>query len=135
MQSSLYHLQLNVNFSNLDFYKEMMGVLGWTVILEVEGDVIGYAGTNEASVWFVNVETTETQNYDARGVNHVGIGVSQQSDVDEFTQFLESKDVPPLFETPRHRPEFAMSESETYYQVMFESPDGILFEVVYTGAK
>ena len=28
-----------------------------------------------------------------------------------------------------------MSESETYYQVMFESPDKVLFEVVYTGAK
>jgi hypothetical protein len=34
-----------------------------------------------------------------------------------------------------HRPEFSMSTEETYYQVMFESPDRILFEVVYTGTK
>ena len=27
-------------------------------------------------------------------------------------------------ETPRHRPDFSHSESDTYYQVMFASPDG-----------
>jgi hypothetical protein len=27
------------------------------------------------------------------------------------------------------------SPDKTYYQVMFESPDRILFEVVYTGLK
>jgi hypothetical protein len=26
-----------------------------------------------------------------------------------------------------------MGPGETYYQVMFTSPDGVLFEVVYTG--
>ena len=40
-----------------------------------------------------------------------------------------------LFETPRHRPDFAHGEDTTYYQVMFESPDRILFEIVYTGPK
>ena len=40
-----------------------------------------------------------------------------------------------LFETPRHRPEFAESDGHTYYQVMFASPDGILFEIVYVGPK
>jgi hypothetical protein len=39
-----------------------------------------------------------------------------------------------LFETPRHRPEFS-SEDSTYYQIMFESPDRILLEFVYTGPK
>ena len=40
-----------------------------------------------------------------------------------------------LFETPRHRPDFARSADQTYYQVMFEIPDHILLEVVYTGRK
>jgi hypothetical protein len=31
----------------------------------------------------------------------------------------------------RHRPEFAQGEDQTYYQVMFASPDRILLEVVY----
>jgi hypothetical protein len=34
-----------------------------------------------------------------------------------------------------HRPEFASSEAGTYYQVMFRSPDGILFELVYIGPR
>jgi hypothetical protein len=38
-----------------------------------------------------------------------------------------------LFDTPRHRPDFSQSPDHTYYQIMFESPDRILFEVVYTG--
>jgi len=40
-----------------------------------------------------------------------------------------------LFETPRHRPEFAQSPEQTYYQIMFETPDRILLEVVYIGVK
>ena len=48
----------------------------------------------------------------------------------------EHVDVAPLVEiTPRHRPEFSASEHDTYYQIMFESPDRVLFEVVYEGPK
>ena len=35
-----------------------------------------------------------------------------------------------LFETPRHRAEFTNSPEQTYYQVMFETPDRILVEIV-----
>jgi hypothetical protein len=49
--------------------------------------------------------------------------------------YLREHNVQPLFETPRHRPEFSAGPDQTYYQVMFESPDRILFEVVYTGPK
>jgi hypothetical protein len=48
--------------------------------------------------------------------------------------WLKESGIPHLFETPRHRPEFSEGDN-TYYQVMFESPDRILFEVVYTGPK
>lgn len=47
---------------------------------------------------------------------------------------LVEKGVSTLFETPRHRPDF-MSEGNTNCQIMFESPDHILFEVVYKGPK
>ena len=49
--------------------------------------------------------------------------------------FLKRKGVAALFGTPRHRPEFAEGPGETYYQVMFASPDNVLLEVVYIGTK
>ena len=58
-----------------------------------------------------------------------------QADVDAAAAFLTARGVQHLFETPRHRPDFAHGEDTTYYQVMFESPDRILFEIVYTGPK
>jgi hypothetical protein len=68
-------------------------------------------------------------------MNHLGIGAASQVDVDAAVAYLAERGVAALFETPRHRPEFSGSEEQTYYQVMFESPDRILFEVVYTGPK
>ena len=54
---------------------------------------------------------------------------------DDNTCLEWAKGVQPLFDTPRHRPEFRDDPKETYYQVMFESPDKVLFEVVYSGLK
>jgi len=50
-----------------------------------------------------------------------------------MVDYLKKAGVPALFETPRHRPDFCSSPDQTYYQVMFESPDRLLFEVVYSG--
>ena len=58
-----------------------------------------------------------------------------QAEVDRTAGHLEELGIEQLFETPRHRPDFSSSEDNTYYQVMFQSPDGILFEHVYTGPK
>jgi hypothetical protein len=68
-------------------------------------------------------------------VNHLGIRAEAPQDVDAVAAFLKRKGVPPLFETPRHRPEFAEGEGQTYYQVMFNSPDNVLLEVMYIGQK
>ncbi len=68
-------------------------------------------------------------------MNHLAIGAESQADVDAIAADLTERGVALLFETPRHRPEFAQSDAQTYYQVMFASPDRILFEVVYTGPK
>ena len=68
-------------------------------------------------------------------MNHIAISAESVADVDSTVIYLQDRGVTTLFETPRHRPEFAQDPAATYYQVMFESPDRILFEVVYTGPK
>ncbi|HRN69742.1 MAG TPA: hypothetical protein PLS49_01030 [Candidatus Woesebacteria bacterium] len=134
MKSHFYHLQININYNNISFYKDLMTFMGWNVIFEGEG-VVGYTAGGDGSVWFIKNESNEQTNYDNLGVNHISFRVEELKNVDEVMEHVKSKNIQMLFDTPKHRPEFAQSENETYYQIMFESSDKILFEVVYTGAK
>lgn len=135
MKSTFYHLQLNIDFSqNFNFYKELMEFLGWEVVFEGE-NMAGYKSGNSVDLWFIDSSSKEKQNYDDIGVNHISVKVENQSDVDDAAKFLEAKRINALFGTPKHRSDFAASEQETYYQIMFESPDRILIEIVYTGLK
>jgi catechol 2,3-dioxygenase-like lactoylglutathione lyase family enzyme len=134
MQSHLAHLEVKIDGANVSFYKDLLTFLGWNTLYEAEG-WIGLGGTNGASLWFTAGANAAQNDYDGRGVNHIGLGAESISDVDALVGYLKDKGIPLLFETPRHRPEFAGGESETYYQVMFESPDKVLFEFVYTGPK
>jgi len=134
MQSKFGHLEIRIAGANLPFYRDLMTFLGWKTLYEGDG-MAGYGDPNGASLWFGGEPNGARNDYDGAGVNHIGIAVDAQADVDEAARFLAGKGVTALFETPRHRPEFASSESDTYYQVMFESPDRVLFEVVYTGPK
>ncbi len=111
-----------------------MEFMGWNVIFETEGG-IGYKCHTNGDLWFVEADKNEFTDYDAKGVNHISLRVSKMSDVDEIKDYLEKNNIEMLFDTPKHRPEFTVSENETYYQIMFESPDKILFEVVYIGTK
>jgi catechol 2,3-dioxygenase-like lactoylglutathione lyase family enzyme len=95
----------------------------------------GSGASNGASLWFIGEVKDAANDYDGPGVNHIAIGAESQADVDSTVAYLNGRGVPALFETPRHRPEFSMGPDQTYYQVMFESPDRVLFEVVYTGPK
>ena len=61
--------------------------------------------------------------------------LSKIENVHDVKSYLEKNNIVMLFDTPRHRPEFVSNKNETYYQIMFESPDKILFEVVYIGLK
>jgi catechol 2,3-dioxygenase-like lactoylglutathione lyase family enzyme len=133
MKTQLSHMQINVNAENLPFYKDLFGFLGWQTIWEGEG-MFG-TGAGESSLWFAGGAKAAANDYDGPGVNHLGIGAASQADVDATAAYLKEKGVAHLFETPRHRPEFSQGEDQTYYQVMFESPDRVLFEVVYTGPK
>lgn len=135
MNSYFYHIQFNVNLKkNKGFYSELMKFLGWDVIFE--GDkVIGFKTKTNGDLWFVDASEKEIQDYDDIGANHVSLRVDEMKDVDSVVEFLKEKGIPTLFETPRHRPEFSADETQTYYQVMFETPDKILFEIVYIGSK
>jgi catechol 2,3-dioxygenase-like lactoylglutathione lyase family enzyme len=134
MRTNLAHIQFNVRPENLPFYRDLMGALGWETLYDSDG-MLGVAGANGESFWFAG-EVKETRNdYDGPGVNHIGIGAPSPADVDAVAGYLRDRGVPLLFDTPRHRPEFSESEAHTYYQVMFETPDRILLEVVYTGPK
>lgn len=134
MKSFLDHLQVNIDTAHAAFYKELMTLMGWTVIFEQDG-MAGYKSEQNGSLWFLKATDTNVNNYNAPGGNHIGIKVEKMNNVDEVATYLKAHGIPALFDTPRHRPEFAASETETYYQVMFESPDRILFEVIYAGPK
>ena len=134
MHSHLYHLQLNIDFKGFVFYKDLMTLLGWSVIFEEE-DMAGYKSGNNGDVWFINASTPNTSDFDNRGVNHISFRVDKKTDVDKVVKFLKKNKVEALFETPRHRPEFSDGEDQTYYQVMFKTEDNLLFEVVYVGVK
>lgn len=134
MKSSFGHLQINVNSSNLPFYKELFERLSWSVLYEDE-NMLGVGDEKWGSLWFAAPMHAVANDYDGPGMNHLGIAVGAQTDVDTIVGYLRERGIPALFETPRHRPEFSAGEGDTYYQVMFESPDRILFEIVYTGPK
>jgi catechol 2,3-dioxygenase-like lactoylglutathione lyase family enzyme len=134
MQAHLTHMQFNVQPGNMNFYKDLMSLLGWQSLYEAEG-MLGVADKNETSLWFSGQVKPASNDYDGPGLNHLAFAAATQAEVDRVAAFLAERDVEQLFETPRHRPEFTQSEDQTYYQVMFETPDRILIEVVYTGPK
>ena len=134
MRTQFGHIQFNVRPANLPFYRDLMAFLGWQTLYDGEG-MLGVGDSNRASFWFVGQVREIDNDYDGPGMNHVAIATEAQSDVDTVATYLNEHDVEVLFETPRHRPDFSRSDEDTYYQVMFETPDHILVEVVYTGPK
>ncbi len=132
--SHVAHLVFMIQPANAGFYKELLTFLGWNVLYEGEGG-LGLMDSGGVSLWFMSPAKAVANDYDGPGLNHLALGVPAQSDVDATVDYLKRVEVPTLFDTPRHRPEFTQSETNTYYQVMFVSPDNIQFEVVYTGPK
>jgi len=133
MQTTLSHVLFNVEAANIPFYREMLSFLGWKTLYDGDG-MLGMGDTNSTSLWFGSQVKPVTNDYDGPGVNHLALHTTTQDEVDSAAAYLTERGVPLLFETPRHRPEFS-SEDSTYYQIMFETPDRILLEVVYTGPK
>jgi catechol 2,3-dioxygenase-like lactoylglutathione lyase family enzyme len=134
MQTRLGHLVFGVRPANLAFYRDLLAFLGWQTLYDSE-EMLGVGDSHQISLWFGTAVKPVDNDYDGPGVNHVAISTTTQSDVDQAAEYLQERGIAMLFETPRHRPEFSGSDDQTYYQIMFESPDRILFEIVYTGAK
>ncbi len=131
IKATLGHIQLNVNAENLPFYKELFAFVGWKTLNE-NATVLGVGGA-DASLWFIGNANDSKNDYDGKGMNHLALHVENQDEIDQIAEYLQERDIPLLFETPRHRPEFSEDANHTYYQVMFETPDKILIEVVYMG--
>lgn len=134
MRTHIGHIQFNVQAANLPFYRDLTAFLGWQTLYDTE-EFIGVADASCNSLWFIGYVKPVSNDYDGPGMNHLAFSTETQADVDAAVDFLRGRGVELLFETPRHRPDFARSETDTYYQVMFESPDRVLFEVVYVGPK
>jgi len=134
MQTKFGHIEFFVDAANLPFYKDLLTFLGWSILYQGEKEVGGGAADG-SSLWFIGKAKKVSNDYDGPGMNHLAFRTTTQAEVDETVAYLRQHGGAAWFDTPRHRPEFCADASQTYYQVMFESPDRILFEVVYKGAK
>lgn len=134
MKTNIGHIQFHIQPANLGFYRDLFGFLGWSTVYDGDG-ILGVECSQGASLWFMGQLKDSANDYDGPGMNHIGIATTTQAEVDDATSYLADHGVAALFDTPKHRPDFQPDPTQTYYQVMFESPDRILFEVVYTGAK
>lgn len=132
IQTKIGHIQFNIHPHNLPFYKDLFAFVGWRTL--DEGPLILGVGSDERnSLWFNGIANESCNDYDGPGMNHLALHVQNQSQVDQMVEYMRERNIACLFDTPRHRPEWGMDSEHTYYQVMFESPDRILFEVVYMG--
>ena len=131
IQSCIGHLEFQIDAKNMSFYKDLLGFLGWKPVYE-SPEVIGFTDAQGASLWFDEKRKDHANDYDGPGLNHLAFSATSVEDVDQAVQWLKERHITALFETPRHRPEFC-GPGLTYYQVMFETPDRLLFEVVYRG--
>ena len=134
IQTNVGHLVFLIDPANASFYKDLLTFLGWNIIVD-HPSMIGLTGQSGVSLWFLGGAKPVANDYDGLGLNHLALSVGVQGDVDVAADYLKHKGIAHLFETPRHRPDFVQQTDHTYYQVMFESPDRILFEIVYTGVK
>ena len=132
IQTKIGQIQCNIAAQNLPFYKELFAFVGWKTWVDAP-DLLGIAQDDVTSLWFSGNAKDVRNDYDGPGMNHLALRVSSQGDVDQMANYLRQQNIPTLFNTPRHRPDFSPDADHTYYQVMFESPDRILFEVVYIG--
>lgn len=134
VKSTIGHLQLNIQKENIGFYKKLFTFLGWSLLHE-DDNILGVGNEQGSRLWFVSLTKDVPYDYDGPGMNHLALAVESQDEVDQVVNYMKENDIEALFDTPCHRPEFSGGPEQTYYQVIFESPDRIQLEVVYTGPK
>ena len=134
MKARLGHLVFFGDPQNVGFYKDLFEFLEWKTIFD-EAGIFGTTDGNGCDLWFEGESNGARNDHDGAGLNHLAVITESQADVDTAVAHLRGNGVELLFGTPCDRPEHAESENHLYYSAMFESPDRILFEVVYTGLK
>jgi glyoxylase I family protein len=135
MQSrGIHHLDLvvsDVERSKL-FYSELLRGLGWSGVLELEGE-------RGETIWYLQAQDTwvglrQKQSdahplpYDryAVGVHHVAFEASSRASVDRCWEWVLGQGVETESE-PKEFPHYV----EGYYATFFYDPDGIKLEVVH----
>ena len=103
----------------MPFYKELFAFAGWPTLHE-EASLLGVGSSSGLSLWFDSNLKAVSNDHDGPGMNHLGLSVKSQAEVDRMCEYLREHNIPALFETPRHRAEFSAGPDQTYYQVMFE---------------
>ena len=134
MKTHLGHIVFYCDPKNAGFYKDLFEFLGWKTT-EDEGGNFGTTDGGQCTLYFDGESNGAENDHDGSGLNHLAVVTANQADVDIAATFLRGKGVELLYGTPCNRPEHADSADHLYYSAMFESPDGILLEVVYTGLK
>jgi len=105
--------------------------------LKVERDADGVTAhqDNGQNLWFSPTSLPqEERNWDTPGLNHFAFAAESPVIVDAAVEAIRDLGIEPLFGTPCERPEYS-DEVETYYSLMFATPDRFLFEVVYSGPR
>ena len=134
IHSSVGHILLLIHDyeKNILLYREMFKYFGYEFSMDSEYGI--GVQTGGPSVWVMKATDETKNNRDSNGLNHFGFHVESKEEVDTFiAEFLKPNNIKCLFDTPKDRPEFFDAEKGgEYYQVMFEFPGSVLFEVVYT---
>jgi catechol 2,3-dioxygenase-like lactoylglutathione lyase family enzyme len=134
VKTYLGHIIFYGDPTNVGFYKALFEFLGWTTTSD-EGGSFSTTDGSRCTLYFEGESNGTPHDHDGTGLNHLAVHTETQADVDATATYLKDKGVELLYGTPINRPEYADSENHLYYSAMFESPDGILLEVVYQGLK
>lgn len=133
MKTKFGHIQFNVEAANLAWYRDFYAFLGWTTWYG-DDHVHGVGDERGVALWFNVGVNGSVNDHDGAGLNHIAMETESPADVDAAAEYLRSKGVELLYDTPCRRPEYE-SETSIYYSAMFESPDRILMEIVYSGPE
>lgn len=130
MDAKLEHVILNVSdpSKSFPFYKDLFGYFRYKTIVD-DVDHVAFRKNGTPDFWFVATDSKYVSNGFHRkntGINHFAFHVSSQQEIDEFAdKFLKSRNIPPLYSSPKLFPEY----TPDYYAVFFEDPDRLKIEV------
>ena len=127
----VHHFQIQV--SNIQksakFYGELLGRLGFTEVLEMEG-MVEWQKEGTRIIVAQSPKRFLTDGYHRKriGLNHIAFRAPSRSAVDElYHNYLVPKKIPTLYGGPKEWEGY----DPGYYAVYFEDPDRIKLELVY----